>query len=110
MRNYDVSLKGIVIGHSQSEDGKFVFEVVVMSAIQHNRVAKRTFEHPSIVKIGVYPGNITTTQVEILKQKAAVATFNMTIVPELLVEDVVCGNPLSERELAEFIKTMYGGR
>lgn len=107
---YDLSLTGTVVEHSQSDDGMFVFEVLVTCAVLHNQAATRTFRRPSIVRIKVHPGNLVANQLDLLKKKGAEATFNYTIRPEILVEDVLCGTQRPVREQEEFISTIYGGR
>ena len=108
MKKYDLSLTGTVVDHSQSPDGMFVFDVLVTCAVQHNCSATRTFRRPSIVKIKVYPGNLVANQLEVLKTKGAEATFNFTVNPEILVEDVYCGFQRPVRDQNEFISTIYG--
>lgn len=106
MKNFDLSLRGIVIGRSSTEDGKLVYKVLVTSAIQHNRAANRTFDRFSIVKVWVYPGNLTKEQIDFLKKEGAEATFNLTTKPEILVEDVTCNSLRPVRNLEEYVEIL----
>ena len=109
--NCDVSLKGVITNCTQPDNKKLSLEVAVINVNMHNRMgAKWFFRLPPIVKLDVYCGNLTPEQIAHMTQKGTVATFNITLGEEILVEEAAYVTPHSPHEIGEFIKELNAGK
>lgn len=104
MKNYDVSLSGVIINCTQSDSKKLLFEVAVLKVIKNNLVSSKwNFKIPPIVKFEVYYGNLTSEQIVYMTQKGTFAVFGITLGDEILVEEGAYVTSHHVQELGEFL-------
>lgn len=110
MKNYDLSLKGVVTNCSQPDNKKLSFEVAVLDVTRDDRQgAKWNFRIPPIVRLEVYCGNLTPEQIAHITRKGTVAVFHITLGEEILVEETAYVTPHPSREIGEFIEALDAG-
>lgn len=107
-KNYDISLKGIVVDQSADYGKKMFVKVAVLSAVMHNkRGARWNFgKCPSVINVAIYPGNLTPEQRLNLSQIGTETLLRVTLGDEVLVEEVAYANLHPVRSLDEFVQAL----
>ena len=111
MNNYDISLKGVITNCTQPDKQKMSFEVAVLKVeMMNRRGAKQIFSLPPIVRLEVYCGNLTPTQIAHMTQKGTAAVFHITLGDEILVEETVYVTPHPAYDIREFVDSIESGK
>ena len=108
MKNYDVSLRGIVVDSAANYGNVMFVKIAVLSATMHNKKGKEwNFSNrPSVVNVKIYPGNLTPEQVCNLSQIGTETLLRITLGEEILVEEAAYAHPHPVRGMDEFIKAL----
>lgn len=111
MKNYDVSMKAMVIACTQKDNEKLLLEVAVLNVTMDNDSDSQcNFGVPPIVNMEVYCGNLTAKQYIIMLQKGTVAVFGISLGEEILVEEVACVIPHPAKEIGAFLDAVKTGK
>lgn len=105
MKNYDVSLRGIVVDSAANYGNVMFVKIAVLSATMHNQKGRKwNFStRPSVVNVKIYPGNLTPELLNNLSQIGTETLLRITLGDEILVEEAAYANPHPIRGLDEFI-------
>lgn len=107
-KNYDVSLKGIVVDQSANYGNVMFVKFAVLSATMHNqhRVRQSFSKCPPVVNVKIYPGNLTPEQMHDISKIGTEALLHITMGDEILVEEVAYANTNPVRSLGEFLQAL----